>query len=34
LTELTASLSLTFANHAMIGPDLRLLARVTGRDIF
>jgi diaminohydroxyphosphoribosylaminopyrimidine deaminase/5-amino-6-(5-phosphoribosylamino)uracil reductase len=34
LTELTASLSLTFANHAMFGPDLRLLARVTGRDIF
>jgi diaminohydroxyphosphoribosylaminopyrimidine deaminase/5-amino-6-(5-phosphoribosylamino)uracil reductase len=34
LTELTESRSLTFANHAMIGPDLRLLARVTGRDIF
>ena len=34
LTDLTATLSLTFANHAMIGPDLRLLARVTGRDIF
>ena len=34
LTDLTASLPLTFTNHAMIGPDLRLLARVTGRDIF
>jgi len=34
LTDLKASLPLTFANHAMIGPDLRLLARVTGRDIF
>ena len=34
LTDLTESPSLTFANHAMIGPDLRLLARVTGRDIF
>ena len=34
LSNLTQSLALTFANHAMIGPDLRLLARVTGRDIF
>lgn len=34
LTDLKESLSLTFANHAMIGPDLRLLARVTGRNIF
>jgi diaminohydroxyphosphoribosylaminopyrimidine deaminase/5-amino-6-(5-phosphoribosylamino)uracil reductase len=34
LTDLTASLPLTFTNHDMIGPDLRLLARVTGRDIF
>jgi diaminohydroxyphosphoribosylaminopyrimidine deaminase/5-amino-6-(5-phosphoribosylamino)uracil reductase len=34
LTRLTESLALTFVNHAMIGPDLRLLARVTGRDIF
>lgn len=34
LTQLTESLALTFVNHAMIGPDLRLLARVTGRDIF
>lgn len=34
LTRLTESLALTFVNHAMIGPDLRILARVTGRDIF
>jgi diaminohydroxyphosphoribosylaminopyrimidine deaminase/5-amino-6-(5-phosphoribosylamino)uracil reductase len=34
LADLKESLALTFANHAMIGPDLRLLARVTGRDIF
>ncbi|HWS04148.1 MAG TPA: dihydrofolate reductase family protein, partial [Burkholderiaceae bacterium] len=34
LTDLTQALPLTFLSAQMIGPDLRLLARVTGRDRF
>lgn len=34
LTELTSALPLTFQSTAMVGPDLRILARVTGRDHF
>ena len=32
LTELTQALPLTFLSTQMLGPDLRILARVTGRD--
>jgi diaminohydroxyphosphoribosylaminopyrimidine deaminase/5-amino-6-(5-phosphoribosylamino)uracil reductase len=34
LTELSQALPLTFQSTAMVGPDLRILARVTGRDAF
>lgn len=34
LTNLAEALPLTFQSTAMIGPDLRILARVTGRDDF
>ena len=34
LTELAQAVPLTFQSSAMVGPDLRVLARVTGRDAF
>jgi diaminohydroxyphosphoribosylaminopyrimidine deaminase/5-amino-6-(5-phosphoribosylamino)uracil reductase len=34
LTELSQALPLAFHSTAMVGPDLRVLARVTGRDAF
>ena len=34
LTDLTQALALGFQSSAMVGPDLRILARVTGRDDF
>jgi diaminohydroxyphosphoribosylaminopyrimidine deaminase/5-amino-6-(5-phosphoribosylamino)uracil reductase len=34
LTELSAALPLTFQSSEMVGPDLRILARVTSRDQF
>jgi diaminohydroxyphosphoribosylaminopyrimidine deaminase/5-amino-6-(5-phosphoribosylamino)uracil reductase len=34
LTELSQALPLTFQSSSMVGPDLRILARVTGRDAF
>jgi diaminohydroxyphosphoribosylaminopyrimidine deaminase/5-amino-6-(5-phosphoribosylamino)uracil reductase len=34
LTELSHALPLTFRSTKMVGPDLRILARVTGRDAF
>jgi diaminohydroxyphosphoribosylaminopyrimidine deaminase/5-amino-6-(5-phosphoribosylamino)uracil reductase len=34
LTELSHALPLTFKSVDMVGPDLRILARVTGRDLF
>lgn len=34
LTELAGALPLEFKSTAMVGPDLRILARVTGRDHF
>jgi diaminohydroxyphosphoribosylaminopyrimidine deaminase/5-amino-6-(5-phosphoribosylamino)uracil reductase len=34
LTELSQALPLTFQSTSMVGPDLRILARVTGRDAF
>ena len=34
LTELSQALPLTFRSADMVGPDLRILARVTGRDLF
>ena len=34
LTELSQALQLTFKSADMVGPDLRILARVTGRDLF
>jgi diaminohydroxyphosphoribosylaminopyrimidine deaminase/5-amino-6-(5-phosphoribosylamino)uracil reductase len=34
LTDLAQALPLRFQSTAMVGPDLRLLARVTGRDAF
>ena len=34
LTELSQALPLTFKSADMVGPDLRVLARVTGRDLF
>jgi diaminohydroxyphosphoribosylaminopyrimidine deaminase/5-amino-6-(5-phosphoribosylamino)uracil reductase len=34
LTELAQALPLTFNSAEMVGPDLRILARVTGRDHF
>jgi diaminohydroxyphosphoribosylaminopyrimidine deaminase/5-amino-6-(5-phosphoribosylamino)uracil reductase len=34
LTELSQALPLTFQSTAMVGPDLRIVARVTGRDAF
>jgi len=34
LTSLAEALPLTFQSTAMVGPDLRILARVTGRDLF
>ncbi len=34
LTELAAALPLTFKSTAMVGQDLRILAGVTGRDLF
>lgn len=34
LTELSHALPLAFQSTAMVGPDLRILARVTGRDAF
>lgn len=34
LTQLSDALPLTFTSTAMVGPDLRIVARVTGRDIF
>jgi diaminohydroxyphosphoribosylaminopyrimidine deaminase/5-amino-6-(5-phosphoribosylamino)uracil reductase len=34
LTELWQALPLTFHSTAMVGPDLRILARMTGRDAF
>jgi diaminohydroxyphosphoribosylaminopyrimidine deaminase/5-amino-6-(5-phosphoribosylamino)uracil reductase len=34
LNELAQALQLEFSSTAMVGPDLRLLARVNGRDVF
>jgi diaminohydroxyphosphoribosylaminopyrimidine deaminase/5-amino-6-(5-phosphoribosylamino)uracil reductase len=34
LSDLTQALQLDFLSSAMVGPDLRLLARVRGRDVF
>ncbi len=34
LTELSQALPLTFKSTGMVGPDLRIVARVTGRDDF
>jgi len=34
LTELAHAVPLTFKDTTLVGPDLRVLARVTGRDIF
>jgi diaminohydroxyphosphoribosylaminopyrimidine deaminase/5-amino-6-(5-phosphoribosylamino)uracil reductase len=34
LTELTKALPLEFKSTNTVGPDLRILARVTGRDLF
>ena len=34
LTELDQSLQLDFSSTALVGPDLRILARVRGRDVF
>ncbi len=34
LTALSQALPLTFQSTALVGPDLRILARVTGRDAF
>lgn len=34
LSELEQALQLDFRSTTMVGPDLRLLARVTGRDVF
>ena len=34
LTELACAVPLRFKHTAMVGPDLRVLAQVTGRDIF
>lgn len=34
LTELAGAVSLTFHSVEMVGPDLRIIARVTGRDAF
>ena len=34
LTELSQALPLTFQSSSMVGPDLRVLARVIGRDAF
>ncbi|MEY4345705.1 MAG: hypothetical protein RL032_1537, partial [Pseudomonadota bacterium] len=34
LTDLTCALQLEFKSTAMVGQDLRILARVTGRDQF
>ncbi len=34
LSDLGQALQLDFRSTAMVGPDLRLLARVTGRDVF
>jgi diaminohydroxyphosphoribosylaminopyrimidine deaminase/5-amino-6-(5-phosphoribosylamino)uracil reductase len=34
LTELANALALTYQSATMVGPDLRVLARVTGRDSF
>ena len=34
LTDLSQALPLTFQSTAMVGPDLRIMARVTGRDAF
>jgi len=34
LTDLTQAVPLTFLSTEMVGPDLRILARVTGRDQF
>jgi diaminohydroxyphosphoribosylaminopyrimidine deaminase / 5-amino-6-(5-phosphoribosylamino)uracil reductase len=34
LAELAQAIPLSFASTAMVGPDLRILARVTGRDDF
>ncbi len=34
LTDLSAAVPLTFTATAMVGPDLRISARVTGRDLF
>ena len=34
LTELSGALPLTFQSTQMVGPDLRIVARVTGRDAF
>jgi len=34
LQQLSDALNLTFSDPTLIGPDLRILARVTGRDLF
>jgi len=34
LTELDAAVPLTFKSCEMVGPDLRILARIPGRDVF
>jgi diaminohydroxyphosphoribosylaminopyrimidine deaminase/5-amino-6-(5-phosphoribosylamino)uracil reductase len=34
LSELSQALQLRFQSTAMVGPDLRIIARVTGRDAF
>ncbi len=34
LTDLTQAMPLTFQSTEMVGPDLRILARITGRDQF
>ena len=34
LSSLSEAIALTFASSTMVGPDLRLLTRITGRDDF
>jgi diaminohydroxyphosphoribosylaminopyrimidine deaminase/5-amino-6-(5-phosphoribosylamino)uracil reductase len=34
LTELAQGVALDFKSTAMVGPDLRILARIQGRDTF
>ena len=34
LADLASALALEFKSTAMVGPDLRIVARVSGRDVF